>query len=632
MKKKAISLLFILGGIMNHLYSYPFTQNYLTAHFNIHYNVDSVPSRKDKSYISPNTNPAQLPEFGDPDWEDDPNNPGGKRRTIPYYILDIGKNMEKALEVYVKMGLVTYSESTTPPKSSLSDDAIDLPDTVTKVIDVYVKALTDSKNNPIDGENDAKTGNIYINQNVPTSPDLPNKVDVLKKACAHELLHHVTYRKYSGLLAAYSTYSDALSQQWWWECLATQGDRLVFPNQKNYEAESYAMTSNAIYNNIPAAWDVVNADPNWYVSSSFLTYLIYYRPDKKADFAKIFFAPIKDLSNSTSYIRTSLDKYVKEELGSKGLGYEYQAYLRWLMAIQNPHLCLEAGNDARPYIESISLKPDNFTQKTQYNALQPYMSMKVYRIVQALTAKDKMYTVKNHLYSQDEMMEIAAKAALNNELLDKCNVFVYECTKWTRKELIQLAPSDSLNISYEQGKWIEVALINPSLNNSGNAAIEIIRYPTIAGKFKGKVEFSGTNPSLDAMYTISISDLHIELTDSGTAICDFEFHKSYKKDGFYAKGKSLRGTVDKSGNVLIIGAVEAFTYPKGSQGCCDFPQVKDDPNCIKMKANPYFWKFEGKIGYEGTKRKITGYIAAGLNPRKFMKASEKLYKFTVEEE
>jgi hypothetical protein len=132
------------------------------------------------------------------------------------------------------------------------------------------------------------------------------------------------------------------------------------------------------------------------------------------------------------------------------------------------------------------------------------------------------------------------------------------------------------------------------------------------------------------MYTITISTLRIEITGNEVT-CDFEFHKQYKKDGFYAKGIQMKGKVDPAGVVQIIGPVKGFSYPKGCTNCCDFPQVLDDPKCFKMNHNPYYWKFEGKvIPGEGNKEKLNGFIAAGIGANRFLKASEKLYVFSTE--
>ena len=608
-------------------------QYYTTEHFRIQYDIDKVPSRKDKSYLPPGVNPAQLSEFGDPDWEDDIDNPGKKRRTIPYYIQDIGNNLETALSKYVTLGLIKESELVqTGSGTDFNANATgDEPENIKISIKVIVKALADNNGNAIDGENDPLTGTIYLNENVPTSVEEPVKYYVLRKACAHELMHYITHRNYSGLFTKWSAYSGSYSQQWWWECLAVQADRLVFPDQKPFESEVYAMDKNCnyLYGNVMESWDNCNNDPGWYVSSSFLTYLLYYRDGKKADFKDIFFAPIVNFENIISLNRTSLDKYVKKSLDSRGLGYEYQDYLNWLLRAENKSLRIPSGTDTRVYQTNVALKNENFQNVSRYDANIPYMALKSYRIFQGSTTNEKKYKIVNHKFTEDEIVKIVGDQVMSKSepITTNCNMYVYEGSNEGRKLIKQLLPGDSLEIVYQNKKWIEVVIINPGMGNQGKAALEIIRYPSLAGTYKGAIKFSGTNPKLDEMYTIHLSTFEIIIDSTGKAEINFEFHKSYRKDGFYAKADNIKGKVESDGSFKIVGLVKAFFYPKGCSTCCDFPQVKDDPKCIKMGYNPYFWKFEGQIVQNLQGRQISGYIAAGMRPDKFMKLSEKLYKF-----
>jgi hypothetical protein len=175
-----------------------------------------------------------------------------------------------------------------------------------------------------------------------------------------------------------------------------------------------------------------------------------------------------------------------------------------------------------------------------------------------------------------------------------------------------------------------VGVLSFSTNYASSATVEVTRYPDFDGTYEGKVEFAGTNAKLDAMYTITISSLKFEIKGEEVT-CDFEFHKEYKKDGFYAKGVQLKGKIDPTGVIKVIGSVRGFSYPKGCVNCCDFPRVMDDPKCFKMSHNPYYWKFEGKV-VVASDNKVTckGFIAAGTGPDRFMKASERLYAFSTE--
>jgi hypothetical protein len=156
-----------------------------------------------------------------------------------------------------------------------------------------------------------------------------------------------------------------------------------------------------------------------------------------------------------------------------------------------------------------------------------------------------------------------------------------------------------------------------------------VRYPGFDGTYEGRVEFNPDNlEKVDSRYTISISNLKFEIKGKNVT-CDFEFHKEYPKDGFYAKGTALQGTIDPTGVIHLVGSVYGFSYPKGSLNCCDFPRVLNDAKCIKFQHNPYYWKFDGKVVAETNKITLKGFIAAGTNSVKFNPKSEKLYSFST---
>jgi hypothetical protein len=584
-------------------YSYP--QEYKTEHFILHFNIDSVPLRKDKYYIPvEKIAPGDVVD-GDPDWVYDKEVFGKKVRAVPYYIIDMGKALEKSLSVFVGIGIATYNKpniSTT----LFNDELI--------IRHVYVCPLG-TGSNAIEGETNSITGSIFINQNVPTTAEVPNQAIALQKVCAHELLHNLTSYYYSGFMVKLSSLADATSNAWWWECLASQADRLVYPANSPYEAELVAMDNQTgIQNIIHNSWDVCNKAPDWYISSAFLSYLLYYRSGTKADFAKIFKCPVKSAWNELSYIRTSLDDYVKTELGSKGLGQEYYDFMLWLLENRYQNLNLGMQSSGLGYNQTIEFKKDNFEPKITFKKDAPYMSLRMFKIIKQKVANEKMFTIKN----------------LGQE--GECTVLVFECSGQGRK-LIRIldlySKKDSINITHQPGKWTEVGVLSNSLHNASSASIEITRYPDFDGLYEGKVEFAGTNPKLDSKYTITISSLTFDIKQ-GEVTCNFEFHKEYPRDGFYAKGVQMKGKIDPAGMVLLIGSVQGFTYPKGSIGCCDFPAVKDDPKCMKFNHNPYYWKFDGKVILKDNKATFKGFIAAGTGPNHFLKASERLYAFSTE--
>lgn len=92
----------------------------------------------------------------------------------------------------------------------------------------------------------------------------------------------------------------------------------------------------------------------------------------------------------------------------------------------------------------------------------------------------------------------------------------------------------------------------------------------------------------------------------------------------------MKGKIDPAGMVILTGPVQGFIYPKGSIGCCDFPALKDDPECMQFTHNPYYWKFDGKVILKDNKATLKGFIAAGTGPNHFLKASERLYAFSRE--
>lgn len=571
---------------------------YKTEHFFIHYNADSVPQRSNTSYVSQHKPVGEKPVSGNPDLVYDPENPGKTMRAVPYYIIDMGANFETALSKYVDLGLIQ------------ADREVGHKDvfTIKNLVDVYVRRLDPGT----DGENNPLTGTVYINQSVGTSVEIPSQAISLQKVCAHELLHYVTTIPYSA-----ESFIVSSANYWWWECLATQGDRLVFPTNTPYEAEESAMDAKTgIQNIIHDSWDVCNVQPNWYISSAFLSFLQYYRAGKKAEFKQIFFYPAK-WTNALSYVRSSLDDYVKADLGSNGLGQEYYDYMMYLLehkAGDGKTMYLKIGEAGPSYVNSIIFRKKDTEYLTNYDVQVPYMSLRVLKVLKQGDCRDSVYTIKN-LAQEGE-----------------CKVQVFECAKNERKLIRQLdlySKKDSMNVVFKPGKWTEIAVLSYSTHYASSARIQLVRYPSFDGTYEGRVEFNPDNlEKVDSRYTITLSNLKFEIKGK-TVTCDFEFHKEYPRDGFYAKGTALQGTIDPTGVVHLVGSVYGFTYPKGSLNCCDFPRVKDDPKCIKFSHNPYYWKFDGKVVAEADKITLKGFIAASTNAVKFNPRSEKLYCFST---
>jgi hypothetical protein len=571
---------------------------YKTGHFFIHYNADSVPRRKDATYVPLNKPLGEKTVSGDPDLVYDPENPGKTKRAVPYYIIDMGAGFETSLARYVELGLIQADREV-----GRKDEF-----TIKNLVDVYVRRLDPGT----DGENNPLTGSVYISQNVATSAEIPSQAMSLQKVCAHELLHYVTSIAYSAESFLIST-----ANFWWWESLATQGDRLVFPTNTPFEAEESAMDAKTgIQNIIHDSWDVCNVQPNWYISSAFLSFLQYYRAGKKAEFKQIFFYPAK-WTNALSYVRSSLDDYVKAELGSSGLGQEYYDYMMFLLehkAGDGKTMFLKIGEAGPAYVNSVIFKKKDTEYQTTYDLQVPYMSLRVLKVLRQGDCMDSIYTIRN-LAQEGE-----------------CKVQVFECTKTERKLIRMLdlyTKKDSMNIVFQPGKWTEIAVLSHSTHYASSARIQLVRYPGFDGTYEGRVEFNPDNlEKVDSRYTISISNLKFEIKGKNVT-CDFEFHKEYPKDGFYAKGTALQGTIDPTGVIHLVGSIYGFTYPKGSLNCCDFPRVLNDAKCIKFSHNPYYWKFDGKVVAETNKITLKGFIAAGTNSVKFNPKSEKLYSFST---
>lgn len=588
---------------------YPYNEVHNSPHFEIHYNVDSIAPCKSKSYVSGFTYPKSA--TGDPDWMFDPADPKIKIRTVPYYIRDIARYLEISMSAYIRMGL--YEDSVVVGSIGRLEAVTGNYNRQRKAakskIAVYVSSMSSG-----DGEYSPFTGSIYLHSNIaeldptlyPAGFPTCNNTSLLAKACAHELLHAVTHGYYSAVASNYT--------RWWWEILAVQADKLVFPNTTPTEAEMFAMKNGVgLHRTICESWDKCNTEPLWYLNSSFLSYLLYHRPGQKADFKSILLAPVSGTIN-LSYTRTYLDEYVKSGLGSPGLGSEFSCFCKWMLDKEYPDLFLDnaMSND---FIKQKVKVPNIADPKQSIEQTVPYLSMQTILVMRNST--------KNVTFSIKKMND-------GNDL----PVYLYENNISGRKFIRELNPyskKDSIIITTKERAWTEIVLINASMGTDQTAKLLVTDYPDIEGNYQGDIMFSGKNPKLDAKYTKDLSHLNIDVKADGSARCDFEFHKFYPRDGFYARGTTLTGKVDMAGHLVIIGAVNAFSYPKGSQGCCDFPQVLTDDKCIKFRHQPYYWKFEGDIVNENGKKIIlNGDIAAGTNPVKFMKMSEQLYKFTTE--
>lgn len=186
-------------------------------------------------------------------------------------------------------------------------------------INVYVTDLGGD-----DGQSTSR-GSIYISNKCSGGTVERTALKALPSACAHELLH-VSQDYYYVFTSAVIplVLTNVVTTLWWLEATATQADRMVWSNLEFYESDDY--TNNGLEGQLHAAWDDCRTDPEWYIAGGFLSYLANHRYGSKADIARLI---ILGGEANTSYFRTILDTYIKEELQGVGIGREYSDYLRW---------------------------------------------------------------------------------------------------------------------------------------------------------------------------------------------------------------------------------------------------------------------------------------------------------------
>jgi hypothetical protein len=557
--------------LSSHLFSQEKT--YSTTNFLIHYNESAVPSNSDPAYKS-----IQISH---------------KLKDVPFYIQDMGLYLQTAFDKYASMGLIERMDKAASYAKELKEKAAD---PTPRIINIYVEDIKDSNGKPLDGV--TGLSGITINNLVPPDRGMTSSV-ALQKTCCHELLHYVTESYYSVMAANLAT-------KWWWEALAVQADRIVYPKTTPYEAAQYAGESSKNLSSIlHRSWDDCNEEPNWYTSGGFLAYLIYYRPLKTADFKEIFLRPAQ---NKTSYTRDVLDAYLKE-LGSKGIGWEYHDYIKWCydnkgFAAIDTSMADVAGN-----AHSVILKLDEkFTADTVTTRI-PYMAAKVFRI-RNMEFKPKTAMVKNLSGSDNVVM------------------YVYSCMPGSRVQLATLSKGDSILFAYKDKKqWLDVLSINYTSNLEANPRLAVVDAIQAEGDYRGSAEFSDDNTKMKSKYKISISNLHITIDDKNKVNGSIEFHMEYPKDGMLATCSDFSGKVDVTGNFSMKGRVQEIDYPKCPQGCCTYELIKQGSNCMKVTKYLY-WLFKGRVSVSGSKKDIDGKII--VSPSALMPKGDKaMLKFSV---
>jgi len=537
------------------------TKTYSTTNFLIRYDESAVPANGDPAYKS-----LQSVHHV---------------KDVPYYIQDMGLYLQTAFDKYASMGLINRMDNSSSYAKELKEKRAD---PIPLIIHIYVESIKDSNGRPLDGV--TGLSGITINNLVPPDRGMSSSV-ALQKTCCHELLHYATESYYSVMAANLAT-------KWWWESLAVQADRIVYPKTAPYEAEQYAGESSLNLSSIlHRSWDDCNEEPNWYTSGGFLTYLLHYRPGKTADFRELFLRPAQ---NKASYTRDVLDTYLKE-LGSKGIGREYHDYIKWCydkkgFAAIDTSLADLAGN-----AHSVMVRlDDKFKADTMTTAI-PYMAAKIFRI-RNMEIKPKRVMVKNLSGS------------------DNAVLYVYSCSSGNRNQLAELAKGDSLFFDYKDKKqWLDVVSINYTINQEASPRLVVADAIQAEGDYKGAVDFADDNTKMKAKYKISISDLHVIIDNKNKATGTIEFHMEYPKDGMLATCTDFEGKVDALGNFSLRGRVAEINYPKCTQGCCTYELIKQGSSCMKVTKYLY-WHFIGKVRITGDKKDVEGRIIVSPSSQK----------------
>ncbi len=558
MKSSSLFILLLLFSV-NH--SFAQKKTYSTTNFLIRYDESSVPSNADPAYLSPQHNHPV--------------------KDVPYYVQDMGLYLQTAFDKYVSMGLIEKMDKSASYAKELKEKR---PDPTPTIINIYVEDIKDQNGKPLDGV--TGLSGITINNLVPPDRGMTSSV-ALQKTCCHELLHYVTENYYSVMAANLAT-------KWWWESLAVQADRIVFPKISPYEAEQYAGESSQNLSAIlQRSWDDCNEEPIWYTSGGFLAYLLHYRPGKTADFRELFLRPAQ---SKTSYTRDVIDTYLKE-LGSKGIGTEYHDYIKWCydnkgFAAIDTSLADLAGN-AHTLLVKLD---DKFTADTVTTGI-PYMAAKIFR-VKNMEIKPKKVMVKNLSGSENTIL------------------YLYSCAPGNRTQIAELPKGDSLFFEYkDKREWLDVVAINYTNNQQANPRLVVADAIQAQGDYKGAVDFADDNTKMKAKYKITISDLHVIVDEKYKATGTVEFHMEYPKDGMLAMCSDFEGKVDVLGNFTLKGRVSEIDYPKCPQGCCTYELIKQGSNCMKITKYLY-WHFTGKLKVTGDKKDVEGRITVSPSPQK----------------
>lgn len=483
---------------------------------------------------------------------------------VPIYVQDMAVFLQTAFDKYCDIKIASkynYTFKNDARYTVTKDSSL-------KIIPIYIEDIGAS-----DGETIAIGDGIKMNIFVKPYKNI-NASTALQKACIHELLHYFTKEKYSLLFGVSVT-------KWWWEVMASQADRLVYPNTKPFEAE---LAADTLSEQINRSWDDCNYHPNWYKASGFLSYLLYYKPGQKPTFEKLFYTPTQE---PTSKIIISLDKYLKG-IGSKSIGWDYHDYLK--MAYEFKNFATIGDSTGSSFSHTLMVRLNDTFKYDTIKANLPYMTAKIIRI-KNFEDRSKKIIIKNIAENKDNM------------------IYLYESKIGKNRDFIkQIGYKDSLIYNFKnKQKWIDALIINTSNDNSETAQVAVIEALNAEGNYTGTIEFADDNEKFKKIYQINIANLKIDINDKNAAIGNVEFHMDYKKDGMLATGSEISGTVDPYGNCKFQGRIKETNYPKCKIGCCTYELIKQGSQCMQVTKYLY-WHFDGKLIITGKNKDIKGNI------------------------
>ena len=348
--------------------------------------------------------------------------------SAPYYIQDMLYFLEEAWSAYKKANL-------------------QVPTDTTNKVEVRVQDIPGG----VDGET-KYLGYININQKIQSNKYFSSPDDLLKVICAHEFLHYV--QDYYFLQTFAGKYT-----QWWWEATAVNADRIVWPNKSIFEAINYA--NGHLEDQLDRPWDDCNVDPDYYIAGGFLTYLTTYKDGAKLSIPEI----IKETGKATnvSYIRTIIDKYLKNNLSSKGIYIEYAKYIKWAYEHKGPiYIDYTRPSPTSPYKYIVPVLLSKSLSTWNGNVAVSDLAIKMVKIKP--TDFPFPTTIKIVLNKQDTQIEQYVYVSDNNKTVYK---------KY-------LVTNDTLKITLDsKDQWIDILSTNTGDKGSFDLSVAVAESPTI---------------------------------------------------------------------------------------------------------------------------------------------------------